>query len=81
MSQDCNWENEFKERKKAQVLKIKGKIVEIDKESPNSIKYIFGTVEHGGDIGFDCFLTKEEAENRVDGLNKYFYDNNYLIEE
>lgn len=79
--QEGNYENNYRERKKAQVLKIPGYIVEINSENPNLIKYKLETVIHGGEIGFDCFVMKEEAENRVNGLNNYFYENNCLIEE
>ncbi|SHK41851.1 hypothetical protein [Desulforamulus aeronauticus] len=76
-----DYNNDYKIRKKAQVLKIPGHIIEIDKNDTNSIRYQFGSAIHGGEIGFDCFLTKQEAENRVEGLNIYFKQNNCLIEE
>ena len=68
----------FKPRKKAQLLtKLKGVITEII--SNNEIKYKFGEIVHNGDIGYDCFLTENEAIERVNGLNKYFEENGCLL--
>jgi hypothetical protein len=57
------------------------RIVEIDPNDNTSIRYKIGTMIHIGDIGFNCFLSKQEAEERVNGLNQYFKDNHCFAEE
>ena len=59
--------------KKAMLLKLPGVVIE--KGEDNYIRYKFGEVIHGGELGYDCFYTKEEALERVNGLNKYFREN------
>ncbi|MEG0051205.1 MAG: hypothetical protein RR712_03420 [Terrisporobacter sp.] len=75
--EEGNYESNFKERKKAQVLKITGTIIEIITQE--CIKYNIGTAEHKGYINFNCFLKEEQAIERVNELNNYFNENNYLI--
>jgi hypothetical protein len=68
----------YEVRKFAELYKMTGCILEIGSQEHGEIIYLFGSARHGGQIGYDCFLTQQEAENRVNGLNDYFYRNDYL---
>lgn len=77
-SKDDDWYYN-KELKQAYMLKLKGKIIEI--KNDNEIRYSFGHNVKSGQIGYDCFLTKEDAEERINGLNNYFQENGYLLND
>ncbi len=74
-----DWESNYMDKKRAYLYKTTAEFIQDNNDG--TIKYKFGQgVHNGGEIGYDCFATENEAIERVNGLNKYFRENGCLAE-